>query len=315
MGLLTSRDPDQDRDVWHAGEKQMHRALGIEARMRDRGAVVVRDAMPDQHRAFFADQRFVVLCALDSTGQPNAFLRCGPRGFMVSPRPDQLNISSSALASENGQVDLTVGQKISVLGIEFETRRRNRMNGTITKNDGNQITITVDQSFGNCPRYIHTRDRGRHVEPAPIISEDDRLSPDNATQIRKADMLFLATRAPVIGTDRRAGVDVNHRGGPPGFVTVLETGQIVIPDYSGNNFFNAIGNILLDSRVSLLFPDFCSGHVITLAGHADVVLDAGEQTALFGAVRVLQIIPHHVVRAENALPLRYDLNSLSPHDV
>jgi hypothetical protein len=39
---------------------------------------------------------------------------------------------------------------LGILGIEFATRRRNRVNGRIASNDGQKIEFKVDLSFGNC---------------------------------------------------------------------------------------------------------------------------------------------------------------------
>ncbi|MEP5197223.1 MAG: pyridoxamine 5'-phosphate oxidase family protein [Roseobacter sp.] len=311
MVLLTSRDPKPTRDVWHAGEKQMQNALGVADKMRNRGAVVIRDFMPDQHRAFFADQRFVVLSALDANGQPWAFLRTGPQGFMSSPSAEQLCITSRPTVFERPDLRLKARAKISVLGIEFETKRRNRLNGTISQVQGDRMTVTVDQSFGNCPRYIHARDHLTTVERRPELSEGPHLTDTDIAQITSADALFIASRAPDIGDDRRAGVDINHRGGLPGFVQVTKDRTLVVPDYDGNKFFNTIGNILLDPRVSLMFFDFDAGNVITLAGTARVNMDTAKMAAEYGVQRVIHVAPNHVTRAKAALPFTSKLRSLS----
>lgn len=289
----------------------MHRALGIEEKMQARGAVIVRDAMPDQHRQFFADQRFVVLSALDRSGHPWPFLRSGPQGFMTSPISTELKISSVPFASEADNLCLGVGDKVSVLGIELETKRRNRMNGLILSHDGTNMTIGVDQSFGNCPRYIHTRQLVEVVSPQNNVTSDQQLSAMDITQIERADMLFIASRSPNIGEDRRAGVDVNHRGGQAGFIKVLNHHTLVIPDYDGNKFFNTIGNLLLDPRVTLLLADFNNGNLLTIVGHAEVLMDVGEKADDFGADRVIKIAIDTVYRAEAAFPIRYSLETTS----
>ncbi|MFK7762605.1 MAG: pyridoxamine 5'-phosphate oxidase family protein [Roseobacter sp.] len=308
---MTSPAPKPVRDVWHVGEKRMHNALGVADRMRDRGSIVIRDYMPDQHRTFFADQKLVMLSALDTAGHPWPFLRTGPQGFMTSPSPDVLCVTSQATAFEQSDLQMVPGSKISVLGIEFETKRRNRLNGTISRVDGDTLWIAVDQSFGNCPRYIHVRDHLRWVGREPKLSSGSDLSSQDVAQIKAADACFIASRAAKIGIDRRAGVDVNHRGGHPGFVHVTKDRHLIIPDYDGNKFFNTIGNILLDSRVSLMFVDFDTGDVMTLAGDAEVELDTGAKSAIYGAERVIQFIPKHVLRAQSALPFACDLRELS----
>lgn len=41
-----------------------------------------------------------------------------------------------------------------MLGLGFSSRRRNRMNGTIQKVANGSMHIQVEESFGNCPKYI-----------------------------------------------------------------------------------------------------------------------------------------------------------------
>ncbi|MEP5758790.1 MAG: pyridoxamine 5'-phosphate oxidase family protein [Litoreibacter sp.] len=302
------------RKVWHEGERRMHRALDVEARMRERGAIVVRDAMPDQHRDFFRDMHFVVLSALDTKGQPWPFIRGGQQGFMNSPAATKLIIVSHPLSAEPADLRLGVGDKISVLGIELETRRRNRMNGTIDQIDGDAMTISVDQSFGNCPRYIHERDRveiAKDCGDQSAISTATSLSTPDAALISQADTLFIASRAPKVGLDRGAGVDVNHRGGLAGFIKVIDENTVVFPDYDGNKFFNTFGNILLDSRVGVMIPEFDTGTVLTLSGTAEIILDTAENAADYGAERATLIKVDKVVRATDALPVRYALNRIS----
>jgi len=79
-----------------------------------------------------------------------------------------------------------------------------------------------------------------------------------------ADTLLIATGAPSIVDDRRNSVEVSHWRGTPGFVNMLENQKILSPDYPGNNFFNTLGNLMVDSRVCLLFPDFEAGDTLTL---------------------------------------------------
>lgn len=307
-------------EIWHEGEKRLHRAVGLEDRMQERGAIVIREAMPEQHRRFFESLGFVVLSVLDDAGWPLPILRFGEPGFMVSPEPGKLEIASEPLSGEPETLQLGVGDKISVLGIELQTRRRNRINGTITQTHGHTLIISVDQSYGNCPRYIHRRglshteisESGIAIDSVHSMSASDTADPEIAIQqIRDADTFFIASRAPEMGGDPRAGVDVNHRGGKPGFVKVLEDKTLVFPDYEGNNFFNTFGNIVLDARVGLLFPDFDSGALVAVKGRAQLEFDAPENVEKFGASRIVRVQPDSISRVRNAMPLRYELEEIS----
>jgi PPOX class probable FMN-dependent enzyme len=57
----------------------------------------------------------------------------------------------------------------------------------------------------------------------------------------------------VMGSTGATGHDVSPRGGPPGFVKVVDAETLVIPDFPGNNRLDSLENLLEDDRVGLLF--------------------------------------------------------------
>ena len=65
--------------------------------------------------------------------------------------------------------------------------------------------------------------------------------------IAAAPMLFVATH------DEGGRADVSPRGGPPGFVTVLDDHHIAIPDATGNRRLDTLENIVSSARVALIF--------------------------------------------------------------
>ena len=60
---------------------------------------------------------------------------------------------------------------------------------------------------------------------------------------------------------------VQHRGGPPGFVRVLDDGTIGWAEFAGNQQYVSAGNVSLDDRVALLFIDFAGSRRLKLLGH------------------------------------------------
>jgi predicted pyridoxine 5'-phosphate oxidase superfamily flavin-nucleotide-binding protein len=224
--------------------------------------------MPDQHRDFFATLPFMVAATVDEAGAPMATLLTGRPGFVASPDATTLTIAASS-ADPAGR-RLVSGAPIGLLGIQPDTRRRNRANGVITATGDAGMTVQVLQSFGNCPQYIHPRhvmaDRRVVIEAEPLEGLDARAR----KQVAAADTFFVATSSGA-GVEN-GGVDVSHRGGPPGFVKV--SGDVLtIPDYRGNRYFNTLGNLLLDPRAALLFVDFAAGALLQLQGTAEVAWD------------------------------------------
>jgi predicted pyridoxine 5'-phosphate oxidase superfamily flavin-nucleotide-binding protein len=139
--------------VFHTAEQSLHNKLDIGERQHELGLRMIRDHMPDQHRDFFSDLSSVHIGAVDPDGHPWAIMRTGAPEFMTSPDDKTLNIASHAFAGEPDDLNLTMGAKVSVVGIAFETQRRNHLNATITSFDGNRLSLHVDQSYGNCLKY------------------------------------------------------------------------------------------------------------------------------------------------------------------
>jgi len=70
-------------------------------------------------------------------------------------------------------------------------------------------------------------------------------------------------------------MDTNHRGGPAGFVRVLENdGQkvsIVYPEYSGNRLYQTLGNLRTTPQAGLAFPNFETGDILYVTGETEVL--------------------------------------------
>ena len=137
------------------------------------GQRVIRDYLPDQHREFYAELPFVLLGTVDGEGRPWASLVPGRPGFMSTPDARSLDIGMRPLFGDPLNQTLQSGAHMGVLGIQPDTRRRNRMSGRIAAIRPEGFTITVDHAFGNCPQYIQTRT----VETQPDIDQPERERP------------------------------------------------------------------------------------------------------------------------------------------
>jgi predicted pyridoxine 5'-phosphate oxidase superfamily flavin-nucleotide-binding protein len=308
---------------FHAGERRLQERAGVAAQMAPVADRVIRDFMPEQHRAFFAQLPFAILGGIDGHGRPWASALAGPPGFLSSPDPNTLRIAALPAAQDPLGAAVQAGAAIALLGIEPHTRRRNRVNGLVTAVDAAGFTLQVLESFGNCPKYIQARkaqfDETRRVPEHPALSA--KLDERGRRMVAAADTFFIATAHPDAGRDRAIayGADVSHRGGKPGFVR-LSPGALdgpdvlTVPDFTGNNFFNTLGNIALNPRVGLLFIDFAGGNMLQIAGSAAIVFEGPELASYAGALRLLQVSVASVRQSGGALPLRWSAEAeLSPH--
>lgn len=292
---------------FHQGEVAIQASLGVAERMEQFGRRVIRDFMPDQHREFYGQLPFVVLGAVDQMGDPWATLLSGDPGFMRSPDPRTLEFAVIPDPRDPASAGLGEGAAIGLLGIELHTRRRNRMNGRVHINGAGRFAVTVEHAFGNCPQYIQLRDWEMARDPADhaglrAAQELDPADPRVAAMIAAADTFFVASFV-----EDAAGrhVDASHRGGKTGFVRINPDGSLTIPDFAGNLHFNTLGNLLLNPRAGLAFPDFVTGDMLQLTGEAEVLLDSPEIAAFQGAERLWVFRPRRAVLREGALPLRF----------
>ena len=305
---------------FHAGERAVQARVGLADRMAEVGPRVLRDCLPEQHRTFFAQLPFVVVGSVDAQAQPWVSVLARPPGFVSTPSDTQIRVQALPAASDPLAPTLAVGAAIGLLGIEPHTRRRNRANGTISALDASGFTLHVEQSFGNCPKYIQAREP-QYVDRSAMPScavRSTRLDHAALQTIQAADTFYIATAHPqhALHDDRAHGVDVSHRGGKPGFVRVDtdEHGQqwLTVPDFAGNFFFNTLGNLMLHPLAGLLFVDFDNGDQWHVAVQAEIVWDAAQLAHFAGAQRLLRMLVRQVVHAPAALPLRWGTVELSP---
>lgn len=303
--------------TFHAGERAVQQRAGVAGRMAELGPRVIRNFMPDQHRDFFTQLPFVIAGTTDAAGQPWASVLAAPPGFIQSPDAHSLVLQAKPLAGDPLEHSLVNGASIGLLGLEPHTRRRNRMNGVVQGVSAAGFGVQLQQSFGNCPKYIQAREPVYLPDRQaiqPVLHDGTQLEAGARHMIEAADTLFIATAysgdASTVGA--AGGVDVSHRGGKPGFVRVDDDGILTMPDFPGNFFFNTLGNLTVNPHAGLLLIDFDNGDLLYLAVKADIIWDGPELQAFEGTQRLLRFHVTKARRLEAALPLRWGAAELSP---
>jgi len=290
---------------FHPGERAVQRRLGVRERIEPFARQVVRPYMPEEHRLFYGRLPFLVAAARDAHGRPWATLLAGAPGFVSSPTPTRLSVGAAPAPGDALHGALTPGADLGLLGIEFATRRRNRVNGRVVDGEGT-LEFAVDQSFGNCPQYIPVRDWVPAPDAnSPHARRSHRLSAEAQRWIAGADSFFIASGHRGDEDAAYFGMDASHRGGEPGFVQVDDERTLIFPDYAGNNHFNTIGNLLEDPRVGLLFVDFDGGHLLQLSGRSSIDWESPAVAAIPGARRLVTVRVEAVVELRDALPIRW----------
>lgn len=78
----------------------------------------------------------------------------------------------------------------------------------------------------------------------------DAFTPNEAAFIAERDSFYMAT------VSESGWPYVQHRGGPRGFLKVLDDKTLAFADYRGNKQYISIGNIAADDRCSLILVDY-----------------------------------------------------------
>jgi predicted pyridoxine 5'-phosphate oxidase superfamily flavin-nucleotide-binding protein len=78
---------------------------------------------------------------------------------------------------------------------------------------------------------------------------------------------------------------IQHRGGPPGFLRVIDPRTLAFADYAGNKQYITAGNLATNDRVALFLMDYPNQARLKIIGHGSVV-ESGADPALDAAVRV-----------------------------
>lgn len=112
-------------------------------------------------------------------------------------------------------------------------------------------------------------------------------------------------------------MDTNHRGGPQGFVRILETESgtsLVYPEYSGNRLYQTLGNLITTPQAGLVFPDFETGDVLYVTGNTEV-LTGKSATDLIAHTNLAVKINIEAVRfVSNGLGFRGQEGERSPYN-
>ena len=121
-------------------------------------------------------------------------------------------------------------------------------------------------------RTITSEDDLREViggGPAEVVVSKlaDRLNDLTRQFVERSPFVCIATGRP------DGGLDVSPRGDPAGFVRILDERTLLLPDRPGNRLADTLTNLLVDSRVALLFVIPGVGDTFRVNGRGRIVED------------------------------------------
>jgi predicted pyridoxine 5'-phosphate oxidase superfamily flavin-nucleotide-binding protein len=107
--------------------------------------------------------------------------------------------------------------------------------------------------------------RDRYARMEQNGSWESRITPDLARFIAAQTSVFLAT---VNGAGQPY---VQHRGGPPGFLRIIDETTLGFVDYAGNRQYITLGNLADNSKAFLFLIDYAHRERVKIWGTARVV--------------------------------------------
>ncbi len=281
--------------------------------------------LTEKAQQFIAQQPFYVIAGLGPHGELDGRLVMGEIGSVRTPDEHTCVLH---MGHSMEHVGLLQGFWHSFLRgytaqpglffISHSTRERLCVQGSVKKLIANspniddplsayeniRVLMHVERVFFHCSKYIRTRVAGLTIPVASNPAYKKQLSVlHNRRQyilsrevsafISQQVLCFLCT------VDADGQCAVNHRGGAAGFLVTLPPaydspgGTILVPDYTGNGAFEAIGNILETGLATLLIPNYVAQLAVQVSGTARILemdaLSPAVTQRCIGAERVLAL--------------------------
>jgi uncharacterized protein len=107
------------------------------------------------------------------------------------------------------------------------------------------------------------------------------IGPYEAEFIAARDSFYMSTVTP------DGWPYIQHRGGPTGFLKVIDERTLAFADYAGNKQYISAGNLSVNDRFALFLMDYPNRTRLKIIGHAQIV-EPGEDPALEAQVAQLK---------------------------
>jgi predicted pyridoxine 5'-phosphate oxidase superfamily flavin-nucleotide-binding protein len=125
----------------------------------------------------------------------------------------------------------------------------------------------VELAFTSKVKAAQEQNGSRRAYSRMETGEDthDALGPNEAAFIAARDSFYMAT------VSETGWPYIQHRGGPPGLMRVLDEKTIGLADFRGNRQYVSVGNLQTDDRVALFLMDYPNRARLKILGRARIV--------------------------------------------
>lgn len=196
--------------------------------------------LPMNHAVRAMQSPLVAVGTLDNKGRPWTTVWGGDIGCARPVAEDVLRfdskvdtqhdpVFSALLGSDKSKAGHAVLQNekkrkmMAALTIDLDGQDRVKLMGKMLAamegKDGRvRVAMDIEESLGNCPKYLNRKEIVPNDARPVLISQKLSLPQEAVDLIGRADTLFLSS------TNGKS-MDTNNRGGPPGFVRVIQNNE------------------------------------------------------------------------------------------
>ncbi|WP_299799779.1 pyridoxamine 5'-phosphate oxidase family protein [uncultured Maribacter sp.] len=294
--------------IFHDGQLAVQKIAGEEDIAIQRIPMLAVSLHP-RSIAFIEHQVLAFAGSEDVNGAIWLSLLVGERGFIVIPSVEEIKFDLTKVTSTTDDIfftNIVTKPTVGLLFHEAARRARYRAWGEATKTD-NEISVAIKMGYPSCPKHIQREE----IEVPAKTKDALKTSFEKGSSLGDSEKKWISTAHTFfISTQTKKGdIEASHRGGDPGFIEILENGQLRVPDYLGNSMFSTLGNIYENPKAALLFVNYEKGETLQLSGTAALEFDqnsaddfykSGETGRFwtFETKQWLRTVNHHKVHTE-----------------
>ena len=134
--------------------------------------------------------------------------------------------------------------------------------------------------------------RRQYERMAQLGPSNDKLTHDEVEFIQQRDSFYIASEG------ENGWPYIQHRGGPKGFLKVVDAKTLAFADFLGNKQFVTVGNVGFNNKVTLFLMDYPNRTRLKILGLAELV-DIAEDPELAKSV----MIPGYAAKVERVFKI------------
>lgn len=296
--------------IYHPGEIAVQEIVG-QQHIANMVGKLINNSIQRNFFDFIQKQSVIWIGVEGEDGRMLAFPIFGSPGF-INPCDGKkivISLKEGSIIHNEWRKHLKKGKVLGGLLIDFVSRFRLRINGSVTKVE-DSLEIEVKQAYPNCPKYI----RKRALKNAHVSNEINQLSAGTKLNTQAQEIIEKSDTAFVVSSGSN-GADLSHRGGNSGFIKHQFNNQVIVPDYKGNSMFNTLGNFKSNPKGGLLIVDFDQGFFLQIIGEVKLSFEnKDEKIKTGGTNRYWTLVIQHWQLFKLQSKFEYENLDFSPHN-